>query len=173
MDILVAVAGKHGSTLEIAEAIGEELRKTGHTVTVFDLKHSPAVEAYDVTTFDAVIIGSAVYAGSWVGEAQHFIDAHQIALRARPVWLFSSGPLGAEKPEPSGEPAQVPDLMSKSGAREHEVFVGKLDRDRLNWGEKLIVKVVRAPYGDFRDWDAIRAWAREIASELESDTAPA
>jgi menaquinone-dependent protoporphyrinogen oxidase len=53
-------------------------------------------------------------------------------------------------------------------ARDHRIFVGKLDRDKLNLGERLIVKVVKAPYGDFQDWEDIRVWAGEIGAALEN-----
>jgi hypothetical protein len=52
--------------------------------------------------------------------------------------------------------------------RDHKVFVGKLDPTGLGFGERIAVKWVRVPYGDFWDWDDIRGWAREIATELHS-----
>jgi hypothetical protein len=33
--------------------------------------------------------------------------------------------------------------------------------------------MVKAPEGDFRDWDAIRQWAHEIATELREVNLPA
>jgi menaquinone-dependent protoporphyrinogen oxidase len=56
--------------------------------------------------------------------------------------------------------------MRATHARGHRVFVGKLNPGDLGFGERLMAKVVKAPEGDFRDWDAIRAWAREIAAAL-------
>jgi menaquinone-dependent protoporphyrinogen oxidase len=41
-----------------------------------------------------------------------------------------------------------------------------LDRSGLNIVERSIVGVVKAPDGDYRDWDAIRAWAAAIAAAL-------
>jgi menaquinone-dependent protoporphyrinogen oxidase len=46
------------------------------------------------------------------------------------------------------------------------MFVGMLDKDKLSLGERVIATVVRAPAGDYRDWDEIHAWARDIAAEL-------
>lgn len=163
MYILIAAASKHGSTHEIAAAIGEELRRAGHTVDVYNAKEAPSAAPYD-----AALIGSAVYAGSWLPEARSYVADNETALAGKPVWLFTSGPLGAENPQPVGDPTQLPELLAESGARGHQIFVGKLEKDSLGFAEKLIVKAVKAPYGDFRDWQAIRGWAAGIAEALVS-----
>ena len=163
MTILVAVATRHGSTLEIADVIAEELRYAGHTVEVRDVADGPRLD-----TYAAVVVGSAVYMGAWLPEAVHFVDLHQAQLKDKPVWLFSSGPLGAEDPKPTAPPTNLDALMAHSGARGHCIFVGKLDKNRLSLGERLVTRVVGAPEGDFRNWDAIRNWAREIGQALEA-----
>lgn len=161
MNILIAVASKHGSTQEIAEAIGRHLRAAGHTVDVHRMEEATAVAGYD-----AAIIGSAVYMGQWLSPAKEFVDRNQSQLAALPVWLFSSGPLGAENPQPQGDPEGIEELMKKAEAAGHRVFVGKLDKSSLGMGERLIVKMVKAPEGDFRDWEEIRAWTAQIAQAL-------
>src|SRR4051812_45492362 len=161
MNILIAIASRHGSTEGIAEVLAHELRAAGHTVTV-----RAADDPADVPPYDAAIIGSAIYAGNWLPAATAFVEDEQVRLAAVPVWLFSSGPLGAEDPPPPGEPKQLADVQAATGAREHSIFAGKLDKHDLNLAERLITHVVGAPEGDFRDWEAIRAWAREIAAAL-------
>jgi len=104
--------------------------------------------------------------GHWMKEAVEFVRRNRTALAGMPVWLFSSGPLGEDHPEDMGIPATLDELLEQTGARDHQVFVGRLDKSELGFGERLISKVVKAPEGDFRDWDAIRAWAREIAQQL-------
>lgn len=163
MNILVAVASKHGSTQEIAEAIAAQLRAAGHTVDTHNVEEAPAVTGYD-----AAVVGSAVYMGQWLSSAKEFVERHQSQLAALPVWLFSSGPLGAEEPQPQGDPEGIEELMDKTKASGHRVFVGKLDKSSLGMGERLIVKMVKAPEGDFRDWDAIRGWVDEIAEALSA-----
>lgn len=163
MKILVAAASKHGSTLEIAEAIGAELRRAGFTVDVRNAAQKSSLAGYD-----AAVLGSAIYMGSWLAEARNLLTENQVALAQMPVWLFSSGPLGAENPQPVGDPQQVPELLALVQARGHQNFVGKLEKSSLGMGEKMMVKAVKAPYGDFRDWQAITAWAREIAAVLQS-----
>ncbi len=161
MNILIAVTSKHGSTREIADAISDELRQAGHNVEVRDAQSAPLVDIYD-----AVIAGSAIYMGHWMGEAKAFVERNRGHFSGKPVWLFSSGPLGEDHPEDMGVPETLDDLLEQTGARDHQVFVGRLDKSELGFGERMISKVVKAPEGDFRDWDAIRAWAREIAQQL-------
>ncbi len=163
MNILVAVASKHGSTRAIAEAIGEELRRAGHTVEVREAQGTLSVEPYD-----AVVIGSAIYMGQWMAGAKEFVAQNRERFGGKAVWLFSSGPLGEDYPEGMGIPATLDELLAQTGAREHQVFVGRLDKSALGLRERIIARLVKAPEGDFRDWDAIRGWANRIAAALES-----
>lgn len=165
MTALVAVASRHGSTREIADAIAAELRAAGIDT---DLKEVTAVG--DATIYDAIVLGSAVYMGNWLPEARTWAMRHQAELANRPLWLFSSGPLGSDDPQPKDQLTSVVTLAAESGAREHRVFAGKLDPSTLGVRERLVTRVVHPPQGDFRDWEAIRGWARQIAAELEART---
>lgn len=168
MKILIAFASRHGSTQEIAQEIAQELRVAGHSVRV-----RPTDEVTDIEQYDAAIIGSAVYMGTWLPESRRFVDEHRAQLAHIPIWLFSSGPLGADDPQPTGDPAHLDTLMQATQARGHRVFVGKLDRRDLGPAERLLARVVKAPEGDFRDWDTVRDWAREIAATLPTLVASA
>ena len=161
MFALVSVASKHGSTAEIGETIAATLREEGHEVEVL-----APVAVRDVTRYDAVILGSGVYAGRWIGSAKEFAAANVEALRSRPLWLLSSGPLG-EMPKPAEEPPDAAKMVELLHPREHRIFAGALSREEMGFGERTIISMVKAPYGDFRDWEAIKAWAREIAHELD------
>ncbi len=159
MKVLIAVSSKHGSTAEIAGSIGATIREAGIEVDVVDAEHVEAVLPYD-----AVIVGSALYMGRWMGPARGLINHSAEALRARPVWLFSSGPLG-DIVDPA-DAAEGVKLMELVGARDHRVFAGKADKDESGFFERRILSMVKAPYGDHRDWTAIYAWAASIAQEL-------
>jgi menaquinone-dependent protoporphyrinogen oxidase len=160
MKVLVTVASKHGSTAAIGEAIAATLKKEGHAV---DVLAPPAVR--ELAPYDAVILGSGVYAGHWIGTAKDFAREHAAELRERPVWLFSSGPLG-DQPVAENEPIDLPKLKELLAPRGHRVFAGALAREEVGFAERAIISLVHAPYGDFRDWEAISSWAREIAHEL-------
>lgn len=160
--VLVSAASKHGSTAEIATRIGQAISARGLEVTVAAPEDAP-----DPSQFDAVILGSGVYAGHWLGEAKEFVDRIASATTTPRVWLFSSGPIG-DPPKPDEDPVDVESAMETTGAREHRLFAGKLDKGKLGFGEKAIVTALRAPEGDFRDWTAIDAWADEIADSMQS-----
>jgi menaquinone-dependent protoporphyrinogen oxidase len=160
MRILVSAASKHGSTDGIARVIAEELNHAGHEVVI----QSPdTVER--LGGFDAAVIGSAVYAGHWMPAASTLIEREAQAFAAIPVWLFSSGPIG-DPPKPEEAPVDVARLRELTAARGERVFAGRLDRHALGFAERAICAALRAPEGDFRPWDDIRAWAGEIAGAL-------
>ena len=167
MKALIVVASRHGATSGIADALAEELRRHGHTADVAAATDAPAL-----ATYDAVIIGSAVYIGQWLKEARQFIQRNQQALLKLPVWLFSSGPVGPTTPEAKDDPPAIAQLMKQVGGRGHRTFLGKLDPAHLGVGERFIMWNVKrlapdaARDGDFRDWEAIRVWADEIAAAL-------
>jgi menaquinone-dependent protoporphyrinogen oxidase len=163
MRVLVAVASQHGSTQGIAEAIADELRAEGLAADLTDVK-----DVVDIVGYDAVVLGSAVYIGKWMPEARRFVERHQARLAAVPVWLFSSGPLGDE-PKPGDDDVRIADLIAMTNARDHRVFSGRLEKEDLSLREKLVVRMVHAPLGDYRDWDAIRGWARGIGAALVAE----
>lgn len=159
--ILVSAGSKHGATSEIAERLGETLRSRGLDVTV-----ARPDEVGSVGEYEAVVLGSGVYAGHWLGDAKELADRVASSEPKPPVWLFSSGPLG-DPPKPEEDPVDVESIAESTDARDHRVFAGKIDKSKLGFGERAIMVAVRAPEGDFRDWDAIECWANEIADAVE------
>jgi len=164
--VLVTVSSRHGATRDIARAIGDRLEQdegcqaAGVRVVVLPVEQHP-----DPAPYDAVVLGSAVYAGRWLEPAREYATTYAAALRDKPVWLFSSGPIGA-RPFPPDEPHDAGPLRRVTGALGHRVFPGRLDKQLLGFGERAMVTAMRAPIGDFRDWDAVREWADLIATEL-------
>jgi menaquinone-dependent protoporphyrinogen oxidase len=162
MRVLVTTASKHGATEEIGRFIGEVLAEQG-----LEIGALPPEDVISLHRYDAVIMGSAVYAGHWMTSMKKM--AHRLApeLLERRVWLFSSGPVG-DPPKPEEDAVDVAPLIEATGARDHAVFAGKLDKGALGFAEKAIVAAFKVSDGDFRDWDEIRGWAIGIAEELKT-----
>jgi menaquinone-dependent protoporphyrinogen oxidase len=131
---------------------------------------TPIGSVKDVASYDAVIAGSAVYAGFWRKDAAEFLRSNESKLAEKPVWLFSTGPTGEGDPVQLMKGWRFPDSLRSAadaiGPRDIAFFHGLLDMTKLNLGEKLIVKGIKAPIGDFRDWDAIEKWTIAIAKEI-------
>lgn len=176
MKTLVAYASKTGFTRGIAEFIGEKLRSRGVQA---DVQEVGSVK--DVAGYGAFVVGSAVYMYHWTREAKRFVIRNAGVLRAHPVWLFSSGPVGTSRTDAKGRdllevsgPSELDELREAAGPRGHKVFFGGLDGSKLKGATGLFYRVAARsktaresmPEGDFRDWDEIGAWADGIAEAL-------
>lgn len=157
--VLVAYATKLGSTREIAEAMAQVLRDSGHAAL--------AVATRDVTTlegWDAVVLGSAVYSAYWQRDARLFVERFRPELAARPLWLFSGGPLDrrlarADQPiTPHGA-----EITAGLEPRGHKTFGGRLAPDADVTSQVLQTHRI----GDFRDWQSIVEYAYQIGRELD------
>jgi menaquinone-dependent protoporphyrinogen oxidase len=179
MNILVTYASRHGATRGIAERISETLERAGLDVTL-----QPVEKIGSVDDYGAFVIGSAAYMGGWLGDATTFVRRHRDLLAERPVWLFSSGPVGTEAVDAKGRdqleaarPKEFEEFARTIQPREQRVFFGAYDPDAAPAGlaEGLMARFMRLapaarnalPAGDFRDWPAIEAWAEAIAHELQ------
>jgi menaquinone-dependent protoporphyrinogen oxidase len=161
MRVLVSTASKHGATADIGRTIADVMTGEG-----IETRVSEPQDVIGLVGFDAVVLGSAVYAGRWLKAMRELVERERIELAQRPVWLFSSGPLG-DPLKPEEDPVDVGPIVEATNAQEHQIFAGKLDRKVLSFGERAIVSAFKVPDGDFRDWDAIREWALGIAEELK------
>lgn len=163
MTVLVAYSSKRGSTAEIAETVAATLRREGLGVCL-----EPVEAVDDLERFDAVVLGSAVYMKRWRGDAKHFLKKHRKALKQRPFWVFSSGPVGdPAKDDPDWmEPPKLAEKVEEMGGRAHAVFGGCVPAEPKGFMERAMAEGVPMEYRDRRDWDEIRGWAQQIAAEL-------
>lgn len=163
--ILIAYGSKRGGTAEIALAIGEVLSERG-----FHVDCMRADQANDPNDYDAVIVGGALYMFRWHRAARRFVAANVPSLRARPTWLFSSGPLDASASSKTIPPVRrVAKLLERIGARGHETFGGRLLPDAHGFPAS---SMARTHSGDWRDWDQIRAWAKSIGDQVRAEPGP-
>jgi len=165
--VLVTYASKYGATKEIAEKIGEVFHQAGLKADVL-----PVDRVHDLNPYGAIVLGSALYIGKWQKEAVAFLKAHEKTLTDRPVWLFSSGPTGDGDPVTLVEGVRIPHALKPVTDRIHPrdmaVFHGHINPQKMNFIEKWAIKnVVKKPFGDFRDWNAIAAWSGGVAETIK------
>ncbi len=166
MKLLVAYASRYGSTAEMAEVIGKQLRKRGREVDVKAVDNVGSLADYD-----GFVIGSAVYAGNWMRPAVDFLRANAELLAGSPTWFFSSGPTGQGDPnEIMGGwtfPEDLADMLEKIKPEDVILFHGKIDPDNLSQTERMLLKSVKATVGDYRDWLVVHGWAGRVDMDLK------
>jgi len=161
--ILVAYATAAGSTAEVAEAIGEELRSTGAEVDVH-----PAKEVKDVSPYGAVIVGSGIRAGQLLPDATKFVQKNREALSQVPMAYFVVCLTMKDDTEEnrSTVAAYLDPLRELVEPVEVGLFAGAINPGKLSLPERMILKAMKISEADYRDWEAIRSWARALHPKL-------
>lgn len=169
---LVAYATRYGSTQQVAEAVAATLREHGLAVDFTSMRNVRSLDAYS-----AVVLGAPLYIGHWHKDARQFLLRHHDGLARRPVAIFALGPLTNPRDETEWtgcrnqldkDLAQYPWLAPVAV----ELFGGKLDPAQLRFPDTLLNVMPASPFKDMaptdlRDWEAIRAWAADLAAKLE------
>jgi len=167
--VLIAYASRHEATAEIAAAIAGEIGAAGCTATVREAR-----SVADLADVDAAIVGSALYLGRWDDSSLDLLRRERTTLARMPTWLFSSGPVGEGKatarPGRLPQPEEVAALAEEIGAHA-TTFGGRVDADEEGFDLQIMASAGLA--GDWRDFRRIRAWAREIATDILVRTAAA
>lgn len=161
--VLVVYGTKSGCTEGVAERIAAGLAACGADVDV-----QPAAGAGTATGYDAVVVGSGVRAGSWHKAASAWVTANASALKATPVALFTVG-LAAQDAEKAEEVRGYSKPVEEAaGITPVDVglFAGWFEPSKFGFLERSILGAMKAPKGDFRDWDAIDAWSKQVAPKL-------
>lgn len=161
MKVLIVHGSKMGGTAGIADMLASTLHEEGMTAEV-----RAADEVEGLESYDAVVIGGALYASRWHRDARRFVRRHWAILEQRPVWLFSSGPLDDSALDGAIPPTKmVSGLMDRVGARGHATFGGALPPDAKGFPASAMA---RENAGDWRDPGHIADWGHEIAADLRS-----
>ena len=167
--ILVGFATSYGSTKEVAETIAATLDDSGLSAGCQPLSKVRSLEGYD-----AVVLGAPLYMFRWHKDAKGFLSRHRQALAARPAAVFALGPFHEDAKEFQEARAQLDkELLKYPWFRPVaiEIFGGKFDPAALRFPYNLIPALKQMPASDIRDWDAIRAWARGLATQLQAHAA--
>ena len=193
--ILVTYATLSGTTVEVAQAIGEEITKKGSQVDVLPLNKINSLDGYD-----GVVLGGPMIMG-WHRSALGFLRKHRKQLSQIPLAVFVTAmslskssdtildgvPLYIDDklPKPLGKEGHPtfrerysnvinyarPILNAAGPAKPFSIgfFGGRLDYGRLAWWAVMFVMlVIQAPAGDRRAWPAIRAWAAGLAETFQN-----
>ncbi len=167
--VLVAYASKKGSTAGIARAIGKELQSQGLDVDIAEMKAVSSLERYD-----SIILGAPVYTGSILGDLSGFVSRHREALVRVPVAAFTAG-IAPVYPK-TGEVKQFLDTLAAALEPVKPValvmFAGALEPKTLSFIERGMTSLLKVPTGDFRDWDAIAVWARDLPAKMGLPASP-
>ena len=161
--VLIAYASKAGSSAEVAGVIGKRLADRGFSV---DVRRAGRVRSLD--GYGAVIVGSAIRAGQWLSEASGFVKTHREALATRQTAFFTLC-MTLQQDTPKNRETVAACLKPVRAILEPEkieFFAGKMDYSKLALLPRLIVKRMKVPEGDFRNWDAIGAWADLLSTEM-------
>ncbi|MCK8115091.1 flavodoxin domain-containing protein [Anaerosoma tenue] len=163
-DVLVVYGTKTGCTAGIAEQIGAILVEAGLTADVHSVEKAPGPSGYR-----AVIVGSGVRAGSWHGAVKEWVTAHAEALTSRPVAMFTACLTIASDPDKADEVRAYTDpLLAETGITPIDIglFAGMNEPKAFSLPERLIMKAMKAPQGDFRDYEAVAEWTRGVAERM-------
>jgi menaquinone-dependent protoporphyrinogen oxidase len=163
--ILVTYASKAGSTAGVAEAIGRCLAEGGAHVDV-----RPMGEVRDLSSYRAVVAGSAIRGGKWLPEAMQFVQDHRAELASRPFAAFlvciTLSMKGADQYR-QGVAEWLQPVRNLVRPVSEGLFAGALDFSKLPVNARTLL--LRVPVllrvwkeGDHRDWQAIRRWAEGL-----------
>ena len=167
--ILVTYGTAAHSTREVAEAVAQELeRGNGRQVDLL-----PARKVSSLAGYEAVVVGSGVRAGRVYRETTTFLERYATELPKLPTAFFVVClTMQEDTPENRREAgayleqmgAAVP--MAQPAAT--ELFGGLLDLSRLPWPLRIVMKLRKETPGDYRDWEAIHAWAASLPAALSA-----
>jgi len=162
--ILLAYATRAGSTREVSDTIGKSLIEHGAFVEILPVK-----EVTTLAPYSAVILGSAIRAGSWLPEAIKFVKQHETELEKLPlVYFLVCATMREDTPEHHNQVlAYLKPVRAILEPLEIGLFAGKLDVTQLGFFAKLVVKAMHSDQGDWRDWQAVHDWSGKIYARIE------
>ena len=166
--ILVTYGTKYGSTAEIATHVGRRFTDAG-----FDTDVLHANFGIDVAKYDGLVIGSPIYAGTWLPDPSLLLIVNKEHVATMPIALFSIGMIDVKHPGKLREEhdAWVEKAFVEEGIELNVVatgtFNGSYSPQNLPWWMRFIEGILRiTPRDDYRDWQRIEEWADETARAM-------
>ena len=159
MKALVVYGTKSGCTAGIAEKIGEKLNGMGLAAEV-----AAAEKAGRPVDYDLVIVGSGVRAGNWHGAARTWVSENAETLKSIPVAFYTCGLTMTDASKADEVRAYTDSMIEATGVTPIDVglFAGWNEPKEFSLLERTVLKVMKAPEGDFRDFTAVAAWTEGV-----------
>jgi menaquinone-dependent protoporphyrinogen oxidase len=156
MRILVVYGSRYGTTREVAETVADELRLEAHVFV------EPAEDVVDISAYDAVVVGAAIYIGRLHRTARAFLERFRYDLQDRPLAVFALGPVKDREADWESAASALDRALYKAQLvpDAKAVFGGAVDPARHHF------PLSHLPAGDLRDWERIRTWARDLPAAL-------
>lgn len=158
--VLVGYATRTGSTVGVAEKIGEVLAARGYEVDVKPLRERPSLAGYD-----AAVIGSAINGAAWLPEAMGFLESNSSSLDRMPVCVFCVHSMngGSDAKQTKKRLAYLDKVREIVQPVDEGFFLGKgPDPEDTSLIARWAFKAFGGSgEGDMRDWNKIAAWAKQ------------
>jgi menaquinone-dependent protoporphyrinogen oxidase len=171
---LVVYGTRYGTAKEIAEEIAKTLKNENVDVSLFNAKQ---IMDHSISAYDLVVVGSGIKMGKWTKESKNFLKNNPNILSNKKVALFvSCGAANTEKSRAEGQEKYL-DNISKEYLTNEPVatglFGGIYDPNANNglmfkfvnrFIKKEMEKEGKDPNQrvDYRNWDEIRAWSKNL-----------
>jgi menaquinone-dependent protoporphyrinogen oxidase len=161
--ILVAYTSPNGSTAEIAQAVAEELKAAGCTADIAELNRVTTLSGYD-----GIVVGAPLYMGNLVKDVAKFVGRFREPLASLPVASFAVGltPISERVGNVDHAMECLHNALSPVKPVGTILFAGKLDPAKLGFIQRKMMEIGNVPSGDFRDWNLIAAWARDLPGKM-------
>jgi menaquinone-dependent protoporphyrinogen oxidase len=157
--VLVAYGTRAGSTAGVAERVAEVLNRNGLAAQAEEVK-----KVKDTASYDAVVLGSSIRAGKLKPEVLKFLDKNKADLSAKPfaAFILCLAMKSADEKGRATAATYIEPVRERIKPLSEGLFAGTYDPSKWSFVERRIMKMIKAPPGDFRKWDDIEAWAASL-----------
>ena len=180
--VLIVYGTRYGATESTAQEIAKVMQTEGIEVKLSNAKEE---KINDISPYDLIVVGSGMQMGKWTGSAEKFLSRFQKELSSKKVAIFVSSAAEAltEFEKKTEEIAKMRKQYLEDKAAKYNlqpvsmvIFGGVWDFNKMFFLfrktlasikpkiEAAGFKEIQPGLYDTRDWDAIRAWAKEIAA---------
>jgi menaquinone-dependent protoporphyrinogen oxidase len=109
-----------------------------------------------------------VRVGQWHGAAKTWVESNAAALKKMPVAFFTCGMTMTDSSKAEEVRAYTDPILAATGIKPVDIglFAGWYQPEKFGFAERTILKLMKTPRGDFRDWAAIDAWTEKIGATM-------